>query len=116
MDRRTRTYSWFLLLVFVLGGVVVPALHFNQHTGAEREARPISAPTAADAVIAQASDAGDYVDCTLCNARLLASALVSLELEIPVYVEVTSPYAPQRLALGMIGNTSDRGPPAVMRG
>ncbi len=112
MDRRTQTYSWFLLLVFVLGGVLVPALHFNQHAGEEGSTRPV----AADAVVVQAPNAVDYADCTLCDARLLASVSLSSEQETATYVEAVPPRAPQRLALGMIGNTSDRGPPAAARG
>lgn len=112
MDRRARTYSWFLLLVFVLGGVIVPALHFNQHANDAGNARPV----ASDVVFVQTPDGVDYADCTLCDARMGAPALVSAEQETHIYIEAVLPRAPQRLALGMIGNTSDRGPPAPVHG
>lgn len=110
MNRHQQTYGWLLLLTFVLGGLVAPALHFSQHTDQEHD------PAAANDALVQAVSVVDQADCVLCDATLFATSLtVSVE-EAVTYFDTVLQRAPQRPALDLIGNTLNRGPPVFARG
>lgn len=109
MGRHKQTFSWLFLLTFVLGGLVAPSLHFQQHI-TEGDRRPV----AGDEPVVCATPSFEYVDCSLCDARLLATPLASADQEVVTFIETVSQRAPQRLALNLIGNTSNRGPPVLL--
>lgn len=111
MAARAQTYGWILLLAFVLGGVIAPALHFNQHlVGDDAASDPVET-----VVIHTASPSAD-IDCVLCDATQQAPSPSSFVHEQTAYVDTVTPHAPQHPLLDVVGTTLDRGPPAVRRG
>lgn len=110
MDCRRQTYGWLLLLVFVMGSVLAPVLHFGQHAPGEE------ADYASTGDVVQITLAAGDVDCPQCDAPLLATSLPSPIQTAAMYFDTVLQRAPQRPALDLIGNTSDRGPPACALG
>jgi hypothetical protein len=92
-----------LLATFVVGGVLVPAVHAVHHTG--------SADTATHTHVAQ-SDADSSIDCTLCEAVFHSAEAAHISAPTPpLHTQTWAGIAPPSPHLHLAGHHVIRGPP-----
>lgn len=106
MAGRAETFGLVLLVTFLLGGVVAPALHFQMHAHEEdHEAIPVDVAHWAD------TDYDAHADCVLCDATFLGAESVGQGQADMLAGVQQVPALTDRIGSTLVGLISNRGPP-----